>query len=102
IGNPDLLLNGRFVDEHHRNVVLDRVDAVAGIAFQARPVLHQHDRRFAVRTRKNFKEFGIERHESTLQRNEQNYSRTPRRVVTRAGLLWNNRWRCENCSWWPR
>src|SRR5205085_1479016 len=38
----------RFVDEHHRNVVLDRVDPMAGAALEPGAVLHQIDRRFTV------------------------------------------------------
>src|SRR4051812_46958 len=37
-------LDRRLVDEHDRNVVLDRVYALAGVALESGAVFHEHDR----------------------------------------------------------
>src|ERR1041385_761570 len=71
IFNPQLFLDSRFVDQHHGDVVLDRVHAVASLALQTCSVLDQNNRGFAVGTRKNLEEFSIERHEKALQQDEQ-------------------------------
>ena len=55
-------LDACFVDEHDGNVVLDGIHPVARVALQPRAVVHEHDRRLAVRARKNFEEFSVERH----------------------------------------
>src|SRR5260370_34294759 len=71
IGDPYLylFLYGRFIDQHHGDVVFDRIHAVAGVALQPGALVHQHDGSFAIGTRENFQQFGIERHiDSSLQR----------------------------------
>ena len=40
----------RLVDEHDRNVVLDRVDPVTGVALEPRAVVHEAHRSLALRT----------------------------------------------------
>ena len=56
----------RFIDQHHRNVVLDGVDAVAGGALQRRAVLDERDGGLAVRTGKNFEQFRVDSHARTI------------------------------------
>ncbi len=52
----------RLVNQHHRDIVLDRIHTMALVALERRAVLDQFDRGLAVRARKDFKEFGIDRH----------------------------------------
>ena len=58
--------DGGLVDQHHRDIVLDGVDAMAGAALQRRAILHERDGRFAVRTGKNFKQFRVDGHAGTI------------------------------------
>ena len=51
-----------FVDEHYRNVVFDRVHALACSAFQGRTVLDERDGGFAIRTRENLEQLRIDGH----------------------------------------
>src|SRR3954462_12260555 len=55
-------LDGRFVDEHDRDVIFNRIDALAGRALQRGAVLHDGDRRFTVRTGENLQQLGVDRH----------------------------------------
>src|SRR4051812_28405674 len=57
-----VVLDGCFVDEHGRDVIFDRVDALAGRALQCGAVLHDGDRRFTVRTGENLQQLGVDRH----------------------------------------
>src|SRR5262249_37715420 len=59
--------DGCFVEEHDRNVVLDRVHTFARCTLQRCAVLHEHDRRFAVGTRKNLEQLRIDRHARTIE-----------------------------------
>ena len=43
-----LVLDGRLVDKHDRNIILDRVDPPAGVALQTRVVVDEDDTRLAV------------------------------------------------------
>jgi tetratricopeptide (TPR) repeat protein len=71
-----LFFDCRLVDKHNGNVVLDRIDPMARVAFEAGAVMHENDGGFAVRARKNFEEFSVERHEQrSSMGNAQNYSR---------------------------
>src|SRR5262245_32805876 len=53
---------GGLVDEHHRDVVLDRIDAVTLVALECRAVLHEPDGSLTVGTRQNFEELGVDGH----------------------------------------
>jgi len=55
-------LDGGFVEEHDRYVILDWVDTFARGTFQARVVVHEHDRCLALRAGKDFKQGGVEAH----------------------------------------
>src|SRR3954463_15891870 len=55
-------LDGCFVDEHDRNVIFNRADALAGRALECGAVLHVCSRRFTVRTRENLQQLGVDRH----------------------------------------
>src|SRR4029079_18716826 len=55
-------LDGRLVDEYHRDVVFYRVDAMARAALERRSVLHQGDRRFTVRAGENLEQLRVNRH----------------------------------------
>src|SRR5205823_5417684 len=57
-----VVLDGGFVDEHDRNVVLDRIHALTGRAFQCGPVLDQCHRCLAVGARENFEQLLIDGH----------------------------------------
>src|SRR6185436_14369434 len=52
-----LLFDRGFVDQHHRDVVLDRIDAVTRFALERLSVLHQRDRRLACRAGEYFEQF---------------------------------------------
>ena len=56
------VLDRRLVDQHHRDVVLDRIHAVTGAALQRLAVLHQRDRRLARRAGEDFEQFSIDWH----------------------------------------
>ena len=64
--DPELVeasrFDGGFVDQHHRDVVLDRVDPMAGLALQCRAALDEFDRRLTVRAREDFEQFRVDRH----------------------------------------
>src|SRR4029079_13892670 len=49
-----LLFDRGLVYQHHRDVVLDWIDAVTLLAFERRAVVHQLDRRLAVGTGEDF------------------------------------------------
>ena len=55
-----LELDRGFVDEHDRDVVLDRIDALALRALERRAVLHEIDLRLAVRARQNLEQLRID------------------------------------------
>src|ERR1700704_2224172 len=55
-------LNSGFVDQHDRDVVLDRVDPVALAALERRTVLDELYRGLAVRARKDFEQLGVDWH----------------------------------------
>ena len=57
-----LVFDRGLVDQHDGNVIFDRIHTVARLAFQSRAVLHRRDRRFAVWTRENLEQFGVDRH----------------------------------------
>src|SRR5262245_9387653 len=73
---PNSRFDLRLVDEHDRNVVLDRVDALTGAALQACTVLDHRNRGLAVWARQNFKQFRVDRHDP--------------KYMSRARFLWNN------------
>ena len=58
----ELVLDCCLVDQHHRDVVLDRVDAVAGAALQRLAIFHQRDGSLARWTGKDFEQFSINWH----------------------------------------
>jgi hypothetical protein len=62
VGRDRLRLDGRFVDQHHRDIVADRVHASARRALQARAVVDYGDRRLAFRTGQNSQQLRVERH----------------------------------------
>src|SRR6185503_8862151 len=55
-------LNRGFVDEHDRDVVLDRIDTVTGGALERGAVFHELHRGLAVGTRENFEQLCVDRH----------------------------------------
>src|SRR5262245_19682566 len=57
-----LLLDRRFFDQHHWNVILDGIDAMASPALQRRAVLHERHRRLAVRTSQDLQQFRVDSH----------------------------------------
>ena len=57
-----VILYGGFVDEHHRNVVFDGIHTFARPAFQRGTVFDGCHGCFAVRTRKNLEQLGIDWH----------------------------------------
>ena len=59
---PPSIFDSGFIDEHHRDVVLDGVNPSAGAALERRAVLDQDHRRFAIRTGENFKQFWVDGH----------------------------------------
>ena len=59
----NLFLYGRLVDEHHGNVVLDRIHTMTGIAFQTRAIVHENDGCLAAGTRQNLEQFSVDGHE---------------------------------------
>ena len=71
------IFDRRLVDQHHRNVVLDRIHAVTRSALERLSVLHQRDRRLARRAGEDFEQFSVDWHgregplgskDSTVQR----------------------------------
>src|SRR4030095_13242555 len=58
-----LRFDRRLVDEHHRYVIFDRVYAVTLFTFERCVVLHELDRRLAIRAGQNLEQFGIDRHQ---------------------------------------
>src|SRR4051812_26488587 len=56
----------RLVDQHHGNVVFDRVDPMTGPALQARPVADERDGGFAFRTDENFQQRRVDGHEGSI------------------------------------
>ena len=60
--NSRLLFDGRLVDEHDGDFVLDGIDALARVALEGGVVFDQFDGRFAVRTGENFQQLRVDRH----------------------------------------
>jgi hypothetical protein len=58
--------NRGFINQHDRNVVLDRVNPVAGHAFEGGAVLDERHRRFAGRTGENFEQFRVDSHAGNI------------------------------------
>jgi hypothetical protein len=56
-------LDGSLVEEHDRDVVLDREDALAGVALERRAPLDELDLRLAVRAGEDIEQFLIYSHE---------------------------------------
>src|SRR3954469_1851834 len=56
---PFLWLDGGLVDEHHRDIVFDWIDALAGGALESCAVLHGRDRSFTVWAGQNLEELRI-------------------------------------------
>src|SRR6185295_7422245 len=71
-----VVLDGGFVDEHHRNVVFDRIHTLARRALEGGAVLDQRDRCFTVGTRENLEQFRVHCH--------------ARDYMTPVRFLWNN------------
>ena len=61
-----VILDRRFVDQHHRDVVLDGIDALARGALERGAVLDERDRRLAVRTGENFEQFRVDGHAGNI------------------------------------
>src|SRR4029450_12774871 len=57
-----------LVNEHHRDVVPDGVDAFALLALEGRAIVNEFYRGLAVRTGQDFKQFGVNRHASSVIR----------------------------------
>jgi len=55
-------LDGRFFDQHHRNVIDDRIDSLALLAFQAFAVLGQMDALDTDRAGKDIQQFLTDSH----------------------------------------
>ena len=60
------LFDGRFIDQHDRNVVLDRIHTFARGALQRSSVFDERDRRLAVRTGENFEQFRVDGHAGNI------------------------------------
>ena len=58
--------DGGFVEQHHRNIVFHRKDAVAGAALQRCAVLDEGDGCLAIRTGENFQQFWVDGHLRTI------------------------------------
>ena len=94
-----LWLDRGFVDQHDRDVVLDRIHPVAPFALQRRLTVHEHDRRLAAGTGKNLEQFGVDAHNCDLlgQYTKSGATRINPAVAPREGslvaapILWNNR-----------
>jgi len=52
-----ILRKNRFLGEHHRDVVADRINALAGVALQPTAVRYQVDRTFADWAHKDSQQF---------------------------------------------
>src|SRR6267378_3675199 len=63
---PNSRLNRGLVDEHHRNVIFDRIDALAGLTLERRAVFDQLHWCFAVGARENLEQFGIHGHAGNI------------------------------------
>jgi hypothetical protein len=61
-----LVFNFRFADQHHRNVVPNRVDAAALRAFQTLAAFDENDRRFAKGADENLQKLRIHRHSEDM------------------------------------
>ena len=57
-----LVLDRGLVDQHHRNVVFNGIDAFAGRALERCAVFDERDRRFTVGTGQNCKQFRVDGH----------------------------------------
>jgi hypothetical protein len=62
-----LRLDRRLVDQHHRDVVFDGIDAAALVALKRGPVIHELNGRLARGADENFEELGIDRHRVTIR-----------------------------------
>jgi hypothetical protein len=60
------ILNRGLIDQHHGNVVLDRIHTIALRALQCCAVLHERHRCFAVGARENLEQFRVDRHATTI------------------------------------
>ena len=58
----ELRFNRRFVDKHHRDVVLDWIHATTGGAFERLSVLDERNRCLARRAGEDFEEFSVDGH----------------------------------------
>jgi hypothetical protein len=58
-----LALDGCFIHEHHRYVILDGIDTMAFLALEARLIGLEMNRRFVEGANKNFQQFRTDRHE---------------------------------------
>lgn len=58
--------DGRFVDEHHGNVIFNGIHAVTSRALERSPVLDERHRCFAVRTREDLEQLGVDGHRRTI------------------------------------
>ena len=61
-----LFFYGGFINQHDRNVVLNRIHALARRALERRAVLDERHGRLAVGTRENLEKLGIDRHGRTI------------------------------------
>ena len=61
-----LVFNFRFADQHHRNVVANRIDAAALTAFQALAAFGEIDRRFAKWADENLQKLRVHGHSEDM------------------------------------
>jgi hypothetical protein len=60
--NPHLGFDSGLVNQHHRDVILDGIDAMTLLALEAGAVIHQLHWRLTVGAGQDFQEFGIDGH----------------------------------------
>ena len=60
------VVDPRLVNEHDRDVVLDRIDAPADVAFESRPVVDEVNGRLVIGADEDFEECGVHRHAANI------------------------------------
>ena len=61
------IFDGRFVDQHYRNVILDRIDPAAPVALEAGAILDEADRSLAFRAYENLDKRWVNSHLETIR-----------------------------------
>src|SRR3954469_7732646 len=65
---PELRLDGRLVQQHHGDVVLDGVDALAALTLEGGSILHGRHRCLALRTRQDGQQLRVDGHGTSSAR----------------------------------